>query len=47
MKFEIDARTVYTSSGFHRKKLKMAEAILETLDQITELSAYKWSNPLY
>jgi len=47
MKFEIDVRTANTTSGFERKQLQMAGAILEVLDQITELSAYKWSNPLY
>ena len=47
MKFEIDVRTSDSSNGFERKQLSMSDSILETLDQITELAAYKWSNPLY
>jgi len=47
MKFEIDVRTSDSSNGFERKQLSMSDSIMETLDQITELAAYKWSNPLY
>jgi len=47
MMFDIDVRDSSTTSGFARRKLPLPEAVQETIEQITELSAFKWLNPLY
>jgi len=45
--FDIDVRDSKTTSGLVRKELTFAEAVLEIIDQITELAPTKWSNPVY
>ena len=45
--FDIDVRDSESSTGLVRKELKFAEALLEIIDQITELAPTKWSNPVY